>query len=139
LRKTKKYEHGGRLKFKINILFYGDNSRTAALTQTKCCTTKNSGHTYKFYLNNYFLQRPSENGEGGIFKLLRWMKNLHHSTWDHRMLYAGRSLEVEQLLIRPLMQKTKNTNMVGGWYLKLIFFMVIAHEPLRLEQRSFVQ
>jgi hypothetical protein len=32
---NKKYEHGGRLKFKINILFYGDSSRTAALRQMK--------------------------------------------------------------------------------------------------------
>jgi hypothetical protein len=51
------YEHGGRLIFKSNILFYGYNSWTVTLTQTKFYTMKDSGHTYKFYLNNYFLQR----------------------------------------------------------------------------------
>jgi hypothetical protein len=30
---NEKYVRGRRLKFKIHILFYGDNSRTAALIQ----------------------------------------------------------------------------------------------------------
>jgi hypothetical protein len=51
----KKYEFGGQLKFKIDILFYGDNSWTVALRQTKFVAMKDDGHTYKFYLNNYFL------------------------------------------------------------------------------------
>jgi hypothetical protein len=29
-----KYEHGGRLKFKISILFYGDNSSTVTIRLT---------------------------------------------------------------------------------------------------------
>jgi hypothetical protein len=33
----KKYEHGGRLKVKINILFCGENSWTVALRQLKFC------------------------------------------------------------------------------------------------------
>jgi hypothetical protein len=38
------------------------------------------------------------------------------------------------------LRKTKNTNMAGGWYLKLTFcFMVTTHEPLHLDKRSFVQ
>jgi hypothetical protein len=47
------------------------------------------------------------------FKLLRWMHNLHQSTWDHASVYSGRSSEYEQLLIRPFLRKTKNTNMAG--------------------------
>jgi hypothetical protein len=43
----------------------------------------------------------------GIFKILRWMQNLHQTTWDHNILYSDRSLEDEQLL-----RESKNMNMV---------------------------
>jgi hypothetical protein len=33
--KNKKYERGGRLKVKVHILFYGDNSWTVAVGQMK--------------------------------------------------------------------------------------------------------
>jgi hypothetical protein len=56
------------------------------------------------------------------FKLLRWMKNLHQSTWDHGILYADRSLKYGQLLTRPCFSKTKNMNVVADWKLKFIFF-----------------
>jgi uncharacterized protein YutD len=45
-------EGGWKLKF---VLFYGDNSRTAALRQTKFGTVKGHGHTYCFYMKNYFV------------------------------------------------------------------------------------
>jgi hypothetical protein len=45
-----------------------------------------------------------EYGDGGIFKLLRWMQNLHQSTCDHEILSADGSLEDEQLLMRPLLR-----------------------------------
>jgi hypothetical protein len=32
------------------------------------------------------------------FKLLRWMQNLHQSTWGHEILYANKSSKAEQLL-----------------------------------------
>jgi hypothetical protein len=41
--------------FKIQMLFNGDNSRTVALTQMKFGTAEDLGHTYKFYLNNYYV------------------------------------------------------------------------------------
>jgi hypothetical protein len=47
------------------------------------------------------------------FKLLRWMQNLHHSTWDHEILYTDRSSKDEQLLMRPFLSKIKNTNMAA--------------------------
>jgi hypothetical protein len=34
-------------------------------------------------------------------------------TWDHEMLYTDRSSNNEQLLIRPFLSKTKNTNMAA--------------------------
>jgi hypothetical protein len=55
--RNQKYEHGGRLKIKINILFYEDNSWTVALKQCKFCTSKYHRHTYEFYLNHCFLWR----------------------------------------------------------------------------------
>jgi hypothetical protein len=47
------------------------------------------------------------------FKLLRWMQNMHQSTWDHENVYTGRSSKDEQLLIRPFLSKTKNMNMAA--------------------------
>jgi hypothetical protein len=61
-----------------------------------------------------FVNGPFAYGDGGILKRLRWMKNLHHSTCDHAILYAYRSSEDEQVLIRPFLQEIKNTNMAGG-------------------------
>jgi glycogen debranching enzyme len=45
-------------------------------------------------------------------KLLSWMQNFHQSTWNHETLYADRSSEDEQLLIRRVLRKTKHTNML---------------------------
>jgi hypothetical protein len=59
-----------------------------------------------------FFNRSFEYGDGGIFKLLRLMQNLHQSMWDHKLFYADRSLEDEQLLIRPLLWESKNEH--GG-------------------------
>jgi len=52
--KDTKYEHGGRLKFKIHILFYVGNSWSVALNQLKFGTVEDHAHAYRFYLNNYF-------------------------------------------------------------------------------------
>jgi hypothetical protein len=35
------------------------------------------------------------------------MQNLHQSTWDHKILYADRYLEDEQLLIRSLLRESE--------------------------------
>jgi hypothetical protein len=73
-----------------------------------------------------------------MFKLLRWMQNVHQSMWDHGILYSDRPSEDEQLLLRPLLWKTKNTNMAGGWNLKFTLgFMETTHEPLHLRQIKF--
>jgi hypothetical protein len=53
--KTKKYERGGRLKAKVHILFYEDNSWTVAVRQMKFGIIEDHGHTYKFYFIHYFV------------------------------------------------------------------------------------
>jgi hypothetical protein len=53
--RNQKYENCRRLLVKIHILFWGDNSWTAAIRQTKFHTVKDHGHTYKFHLKHYFL------------------------------------------------------------------------------------
>jgi hypothetical protein len=55
--KNKKYEHGGRLNVKIHSLFRGDNSWNAALRQMNFGIVRDHEHTYKFYLNHYFVWR----------------------------------------------------------------------------------
>jgi hypothetical protein len=55
--KNKKYEHGGQLNVKIHSLFCGDNSWTVVLTQMNFGIVKDHGHTYKLYLNHYFVWR----------------------------------------------------------------------------------
>jgi hypothetical protein len=82
---------------------------------------------------------PFEYGDGGIFKLLRWMQNLHESTWDHTILCADRSLKDEQLLITSLLQDSKNMNVASCSNLKIIFyFMETTHELLHLVKWSFL-
>jgi hypothetical protein len=54
-----------------------------------------------------FFNGPFAYGDGGILKLLRWMKNLHHSTWYDASLCADRSSDDEQLSIRPFLQEIK--------------------------------
>jgi hypothetical protein len=44
------------------------------------------GHTYKLYFSNYYLDVSFEYGDGGIFKLLSWVQNLHQPTWGHEIL-----------------------------------------------------
>jgi hypothetical protein len=48
--KNEKYKREWRLKVKIHILFYGDNSCTVALRQMKFGTLRDHGHTNKFYM-----------------------------------------------------------------------------------------
>jgi hypothetical protein len=99
---------------------------------------KDHRHTYSFIWIIIFFNWPFEYGDG-IFKLLRWMWNLRQSMWDHKILYADRYLEDEQLSIWPLLREFKNVNMVGSWKLKFtLYFMERSHEPLHLEKRSFV-
>jgi hypothetical protein len=47
-------------------------------------------------------------------KRLRWMQNLHQSTWEHAILYTDKSSEDEQLVMTPFLSKTKNTNMAAS-------------------------
>jgi hypothetical protein len=72
------------------------------------------------------------------FKLLRWMQNLHQSTWDHEILYTDRSLKDEQLLIRPFLSKIKNTNMAAVWMLKInILYCGDNSWTIALQQMNF--
>jgi hypothetical protein len=84
------------------------------LRQTKFGTKKDYGHIYKFYLNHCFFNGNFEYGDGEIFKLLWWMQHLHKPTWVDEILCAVTSSKDEKLLIRPLLQESKNTNMPGG-------------------------
>jgi hypothetical protein len=79
---------------------------------------------------------PSSIPKWRTFKLLRWMENLHQSTWDHEIL---RSSKGEQLLIRPFLSKTKNTNITAVWMLKFIVrFVETTHERLHLNKWTLV-
>jgi hypothetical protein len=67
---------GGRLRLKINILFYGENSWTDAQRKTKFCEMEDHGYTSFIWIIIFF-DRAFEYGDSGIFKLLMWMQNLH--------------------------------------------------------------
>jgi hypothetical protein len=55
-------------------------------------------------------------------------------------LYADRALKNEKLSVRPILQKSKNTNMAGGWRLKFTFsFMETTQEQFHLDKWSSVQ
>jgi hypothetical protein len=62
------------------------------------------GHAIEGGLNAVlFNPVPSTIPKWWTFRLLRWMQNLHQSTWDHEILYTDRSSKDEQLLIRPFL------------------------------------
>jgi hypothetical protein len=83
-----------------------------------------------------FFNELIEYGDGGIFKLLRWMQNLNPSK---KMLYAERSLRGWTTFINTTFVKSKNMNMAVGWMFKYIFhFMEKAHEALHLVMWIFV-
>jgi hypothetical protein len=83
-----------------------------------------------------FLDWPFAYSDGGIFRLLRWMQNLHQSMLDHGILYADSSSDARQLLLRPLLRETKNMNMMGCWKLKWTYcLMETTHETLHLDKQ----
>jgi hypothetical protein len=53
--KNKKYERGGRLKVKLDILFYGDNPWIVAVSQMRFGIVEDHGRTYNFYFIHYFV------------------------------------------------------------------------------------
>jgi hypothetical protein len=72
-----------------------------------------------------------------IFKLLRWMQNLHQLTWNHEILYDSRWSEAEQLITRPLLWKIKYTNMASSQNLKFMFYLMeTTHEPIHLDKKK---
>jgi hypothetical protein len=54
-----------------------------------------------------------------MFKLLRWMKNIHQLTWDLEILYADKSSKDKQLLIRPLLPKNQKLEHGGRLKFKI--------------------
>jgi hypothetical protein len=55
--------------------------------------------------------------------------------WEHEIVYTDRSSKDEQLLMRPFLSETKNTNMTASWMLKFIVcFVETTHEPLHLDK-----
>jgi hypothetical protein len=68
------------------------------------------------------------------------MQTFHQSMWDYEILYADGSSGDEQLLIWPLLQTTKNTNMAGSLNLKFIFcFVETTHEAIHFGKQSLVK
>jgi hypothetical protein len=64
---------------------------------------------------------------------------LHQSTWTPKMLYADRSLEDEQLLVRPLMRELKKFEHGGRLKFKIhVLFHGEKLQPLHLVKSSFV-
>jgi hypothetical protein len=62
-----KYERGGRLKVKIHILFYGDNSWTVAVNLMRFGIVEDHGHTYKFYFIHILFEKTFKYGDGAKF------------------------------------------------------------------------
>jgi hypothetical protein len=57
----------------------------------------------------------------------------------HKLLHADRSSEDEQLLIWPLLRKSKNANVACRWKLKFTFYILErTREPFNLDKWSYV-
>jgi hypothetical protein len=44
--------------------------------------------------------------------------------WDHKILYADRTLKAEQILMAPLLWESKNMNMAGSSKSKSAFYFM---------------
>jgi hypothetical protein len=62
---------------------------------------------------------PSTIPKWRTFQLLRWMQNFHQSTWDHEILYTDRYSKDKQLLMRPVLSKTKKYEHGGQLNVKI--------------------
>jgi hypothetical protein len=49
---------------------------------------KDHEHAYKMFWIIIVFNGAFGYGDGGIFKLLRWLRKLYQSTWGHTILYA---------------------------------------------------
>jgi hypothetical protein len=81
---------------------------------------EDSGHAYKFYLNNYFFNGPFEN-----------MVMMGFSDWDGCKTWTSQRRKMKFCILIDLQrmnnfwnhfcQNEKHGNMAGGWILKLTF------------------
>jgi hypothetical protein len=82
---------------------------------------------------------PSTIPKWRTFKLLRWMKNLNQSTWEHKFSVLVDLKRMNNFSWGHLCQKQKNTNMAASWMLQFIVcFVETTHEPLHLDKWTFV-
>jgi hypothetical protein len=72
------YEHGGQLKVKIHILFYGDNSWTVALSQKKFGTIEDHDKPTRFIWFIILFDRAFKYADGENFGVM-WGQMLNHS------------------------------------------------------------
>jgi hypothetical protein len=93
-------------------------------TWTTVATMEDNGHTFIWII--IIFNWAFEYGDVGIIKLLRWLQNLHLSTWEH------------EIFLRWQIFKRRS---MGGWMLKFTFyyFMERTNEPLYSEKRSSIQ
>jgi hypothetical protein len=98
------------------------------------------GYTIEIDFDPIFFILHLQPFKNDVFRLLKWMQNLHQSTWDHEILYADRFSKDEQLLVRPFLWKIKNTNVEGGIRLQFMFcLMETIHEPMHSDKLSLAQ
>lgn len=71
--------------------------------------------------------------------LLRWMHNLHQTTWDCGIFYPDASCKDEKLLIRLFLWKTNTMTVDRSLVLKFMFFMETIYELLYLDILRLVQ
>jgi hypothetical protein len=70
--KTKNTNMTAVWMLKFIVLFCGDNSWTVTLRQMNFGIVRDHRHTYKFYLDHYFVWRRFKYGDGANFELMLW-------------------------------------------------------------------
>jgi hypothetical protein len=137
LRKIKKYEYGGRLIFfKLTFYFMAITHEPLYLDKLSFVHWKIMDIPTRFILIIIF-NGPTENSDGGVFKLLRCMQNLRQYTCDHNILYGDRFLEDGQLLVRPFLREPKTRTWTRIKINIRILFYGATYEPLRLDKITF--
>jgi hypothetical protein len=119
LRKTKNTNMAGCWYLKVMFCFMTTTHEPLHLDKRSSVKWKIMDIFTSFIWIIIFSNGLFEYGYGGIFKLLRWMQNLHQSTWDHKILYAD-IFRGWTTFNKNTLQESKYLNMAGGW--KSLFF-----------------
>jgi hypothetical protein len=122
--KNEKYKHGSSWYLRLTYCFMVTTHKPFNLDKQSFVQWKIVDIHASFIWIITFFNGPFEYGDDEIFKLLRWMQNLHQSTWDHKILYAAQIFRGWTTFNKSTFARIQNMNMADSWKLKFTFYFM---------------